>query len=84
MGTPNGYFTTAYDYTIRFYPRYLTWVQQQLSKINVLGGPATMGPEDKMVVAMNDDTLYAQAFLDLSKGMRVLTIPEYEYTYSVL
>lgn len=78
------YFTTAYEYTIRFYPRYLTWVQQQLSKINVLGGPATMGPEDKMVVAMNDDTLYAQAFLDLSSGPQVLTIPAYDYTYSVL
>ncbi|WP_417908520.1 DUF1214 domain-containing protein [Candidatus Electronema sp. PJ] len=81
---PQDCFTTAYDYTIRFYPRYLTWVQQKLSIINGLGGPATMGPEDKMVVAMNDDTLYAQAFLDLSEGPRVLTIPAYDYTYSAL
>ena len=43
-----------------------------------------MGPEYKIVVAINDDTIYAEAFVDVSNGPVILTIPEYPNKYSVL
>ena len=40
-------------------------------------------PEYKIVVAINDDTLYASAFLDLTVEPVILTIPPYQYIYSI-
>jgi len=87
-------FDVAYEYTVRFYPRWFTWVQFHLTQensersgeflANRLIGPDGMGPEYKIVVAINDDTIYAQAFLDLSQGPVVLTIPPYPHHYSIL
>jgi len=89
-------FDLAYQYTLRFYPRWFTWVQYHLTSdnseranagigiANRLTGPLGMGPEYKIVVAINDDTVYAQAFLDLSGGPVVLTIPPYPNVYSIL
>lgn len=86
-------YDTAYNYTVRFYPRWFTWVQSLLntensptgqSIINRLAGPLGMGPEYKIVVAINDDTVYTQAFLDLSAGPMILTIQPYQNHYSVL
>lgn len=83
----------AYQYTVRFYPRWFTWVQTLLtptnnpngtSILNRLAGPLGMGPEYKIVVAINDDTIYCQAFLDLSQGPMVLTMPAYTNHYSIL
>jgi hypothetical protein len=42
------------------------------------------GPEYKIVVAINDDTVYAEAFLDVANGPVILTIPEYQHKYSIL
>lgn len=95
MSNHDGY-GVAYDYTVRFYPRFFTWVQfkingdnsqrqgagQQIA--NRLTGPLGMGPEYKVVVAINDDTIYAEAFLDVSDGPLILTIPPYPDKYSVL
>src|SRR5216684_6127955 len=79
----------AYEYTVRFYPRYFTWAQFNINSDNSqrqetsenyenrLTGPLGMGPEYKVVVAINDDTIYAEAFLDVSNGPVILTIPEY-------
>ncbi|HET8772220.1 MAG TPA: hypothetical protein VFP80_00450, partial [Thermoanaerobaculia bacterium] len=61
-------FDVAYDYTVRFYPRYFTWVQFTINSDNSqrqsgenyenrLTGPLGMGPEYKVVVAINDDTI---------------------------
>ena len=89
-------YRVAYDYTVRFYPRYFTWVQFQINSenskrqgagqqiANRLTGPRGMGPEYKVVVAINDDTIYAEAFLDVSNGPVILTIPAYQYKYSIL
>lgn len=86
----------AYDYTVRFYPRFFTWMQFQINSensqrqgagtniANRLTGPLGMGPEYKVVVAINDDTIYAEAFIDVSNGPVILTIPEYQNKYSVL
>jgi hypothetical protein len=95
MSNPDGY-RTAYEYTVRFYPRYFTWTQYQINSensrrqgagqqiANRLTGPLGMGPEYKVVVAINDDTIYAEAFLDVSNGPVILTIPEYHHKYSIL
>ena len=77
-------YTTAYDYMIRFYPRWFSWVQSNLAQKNVLAGPNGMGPEFKFVVAINDDTIYAMSFLDLSNEPQIITIPAYPNPYSVL
>ena len=88
-------FDLAYEYTVRFYPRYFTWVQFQIhsdnsqrqgggSMANRLTGPLGMGPEYKIVVAINDDTIYAESFLDVSSGPVILTIPPYPNKYSIL
>jgi hypothetical protein len=69
---------------IRFYPRFLTYFQQSLGIPNRLSGPATMGPKYRIVVAINDDTVYAEFFLDLSKGPQIFTIPKPGTTYSLL
>jgi hypothetical protein len=86
----------AYDYTVRFYPRYFSWTQFQInsensrregggaSSANRLTGPLGMGPEYRVVVAINDDTIYAEAFLNVSSGPVILTIPAYPNRYSVL
>lgn len=95
MSNPDGY-RVAYDYTVRFYPRYFTWMQFQINSenssrqgageniANRLTGPRGMGPEYKVVVAINDDTIYSEAFLDVSGGPVILTIPEYPNKYSIL
>jgi hypothetical protein len=75
-------YKTTYNYAVRFYPRLLSYIQ--LTGTNRLIGPAGMGPEYKAVVAINVDTLYASATLDLSKGPLVLTVPAYQNTYSIL
>jgi hypothetical protein len=92
----NDGFDLAYEYTVRFYPRYFTWVQFNINSDNSqrqetgqnyenrLTGPHGMGPEYKVVVAINDDTIYAEAFLDVSNGPVILTIPEYPNSYSIL
>jgi hypothetical protein len=86
----------AYDYTVRFYPRFFTWTQFQINSensrqqgageniANRLTGPLGMGPEYRVVVAINDDTVYAEAFLDVSGGPVILTIPAYPNKYSIL
>jgi hypothetical protein len=95
MSNHDGYHL-AYEYTVRFYPRYFTWMQFQINSenslrqgageniANRLTGPLGMGPEYKVVVAINDDTIYAEAFLDVSSGPVILTIPAYPNKYSVL
>ncbi len=86
-------FDIAFDYTVRFYPRWFTWTQLNVISqntqsggllVNRLAGPHGMGPEYKIVVAINDDTVYAQTFLDLSAGPQILTLPSYPNSYSIL
>jgi hypothetical protein len=95
MSNNDGY-QVAYEYTVRYFPRYFTWVQFQINSdnsqrsgagdqiANRLTGPLGMGPEYKVVVAINDDTIYAEAFIDLTNGPVILTIPAYANKYSVL
>lgn len=73
-------YSTALDYTIRFYPRFITYTQQNLSEANYLQGPDGMGPLYGAVVAINDDTVYGSFFLNLLDGPQVFTIPPTEAT----
>jgi hypothetical protein len=79
-----GPYSTALHYAIRFYPRFLTYFQQTLSKPNRPTGPSSMGPAYGLVVAPNVDTVYGEFFLDLSKGPQIFTIPSTNVTYSLL
>jgi hypothetical protein len=77
-------YSTAMNYTIRFYPRFITYVQQNLSESNYLQGPDGMGPLYGAVVAINDDTIYGSFFLNLLDGPQIFTIPRTDVTYSLL
>lgn len=78
------FFSVAQNYTIRYYPRFLTYVQQSLGGFNNLAGPNRVGPLYGYVVSINVDTLYASFFLDLSSGPEIFTIPKTDVTYSLL
>jgi len=80
----NPYFSVAQNYTIRYYPRFMTYFQQSFSGVNRLAGPSRVGPLYGFVVSINVDTLYASAYLDLSAGPQILTIPKTGVTYSLL
>ena len=82
-------FVTAYNYTIRYLPRIQTWAGQlsaiEKGHVNKLIGPESpMSPEYKAVVAINVDTLYTSATIDLAVQPQILTLPQYDYSYSIL
>jgi hypothetical protein len=80
-------YDTAFQYTVRYIPRYQTGVGQESSTekgmLNTLIAPIGMGPEYKAVVAINNDTIYTSAILNLTDGPQILTLPPYSYTYSI-
>lgn len=82
-------FVTAYNYTVRYLPRIQTWAGQlsaiEKGHVNKLIGPESpMSPEYKAVVAINVDTLYTSATIDLAVQPQILTLPQYDYSYSIL
>ena len=72
---------------IRFWGRWVTYGQQKLvfrlHGPDVFIGPKTMGPAYFTVNLINDDTVYATAFVDTRVGPAVLTIPATKVTYSL-
>ena len=82
--TAQPFFSVAENYTIRYYPRFMTYFQQNLGGFNRLAGPNRVGPLYGYVVSINVDTLYASFFLDLSQGPQIFTIPKTDVTYSLL
>jgi hypothetical protein len=76
--------SVALNYTVRFYPRFFTYVQQNLGQPNLLSGPDGMGPLYGAVPAPNNDTVYANFFLNLAQGPEIFTIPRTRVTYSLL
>jgi hypothetical protein len=77
------YVTTA-AYVTQFYPLWFTFYQFQIATHNRLVGPTRISPLYQIVVAINDDTLYASTFLELATQPIVLTIPATTATYSIL
>ncbi|MBV9422273.1 MAG: DUF1214 domain-containing protein [Solirubrobacterales bacterium] len=78
------YFSVAENYTIRYYPRFMTYFQQRLSGVNRIAGPNRVGPLYGFVVSINVDTIYSSFYLDLSQGPQIFTIPKTDVTYSLL
>jgi hypothetical protein len=78
------YDSVARNYTVRYYPRFMTSFQQSLSGANRIAGPNRVGPLYGFVVSINVDTIYASFYLDLSQGPQIFTIPKTDVTYSLL
>jgi hypothetical protein len=82
-------YSTALQYVIRFWPRYITyWVQThtlQNTLFGALTGPSgIIGPKVRAVSAPNSDTTYTLTFnLNLSQGPEILTIPPTTVRHSV-
>ncbi len=64
--------TTTLNYVAQFYPLWFTYYQSQFASTNRLVGPNRISPLYQIVVAINNDTLYASTFLDLSLGQSCL------------
>ena len=61
-----------------------TYYQTSFGTPNRLVGPNKISPIYHYVVAINNDTVYASSFLDLSMEPVILTIPPTPVNYSVL
>ncbi len=77
-------FTTTRNYVSQFYPLWFTFYQTSLGTPNRMVGPNKISPIYHYVVAINDDTVYASSFLDLSLEPVIVTIPSTPVNYSVL
>ncbi len=77
-----GAYATTAAYVATFYPLWFTYYQAQI--INQLVGPDRVTPIYNAVVLINDDTVYASAFLDLTAGPVILTVPSTPTHYSIL
>lgn len=69
---------------MEFYPLWFTYYQSLYSSRNRLVGPDRISSLYQIVVAINDDTLYASTVLDLSAQPLILTVPSTPVIYSVL
>lgn len=79
----NPQYDTTIAYLEQFYPLWFTYNQSRGTP-NRMVGPDRISPLYQTVVAINVDTLYASAFLDLTAQPVVLTVPPTSVTYSVL
>ncbi len=81
--TTNEVYTTTYNYVVTFYPRWFTFMQS-LGPANRLIGPNRISPLYHAVVAINDDTVYASAFISITDEPIIVRIPHTTDNYSVL
>ncbi len=79
--------TTA-AYVAQFYPLWFTYLQSLPNSLtgtfNQLAGPNRVTPSYRFVVLINDDTIYASSYLDLSAEPAILTLPPTTVNYSIL
>jgi hypothetical protein len=70
---------------VTFYPRWFTYSQASGSvPCNQLFGSDEVTPIYRNVVAINDDTLYATAYISVKKEPVIVTVPPTSDIYSVL
>jgi hypothetical protein len=67
-----------------YFRLWFTYYQSQYASSNRLVGPDRISPLYQIIVAINDDTLYASTFVDLRAQPVILTIPVTNAAYSVL
>lgn len=72
------------DYVTEFYPLILSFTQTKIGTFNRLVGPNRISPLYHVVVAINDDTLYASSFANVKDEPLIVTIPSTLTTYSML
>ncbi len=77
-------FRTTVEYVVQFYPLWFTRLQSMASSDNHLVGPDRISHVYQAVVAINDDTLYANTILSLKAEPVIVTIPRTSTTYSIL
>jgi Protein of unknown function (DUF1254) len=77
-------YRTTQAYVSQFYPLWFTSNQSRFGQANLMVGPDRISPIYHYVVAINNDTMYASSFLDLSAEPVILTIPTTSTHYSVL
>ena len=77
-------FETTVKYVEQFYPLWFTYYQTLPATPNRMVGPNRISPLYHYVVAINNDTVYASSFLDLSMEPMILKIPATPANYSVL
>lgn len=77
-------YATTVNYVVTFYPLWFTYQQWHLSSVNKFIGPDRMTPIYHAVVAPNDDTLYANTVVNVTKQPLIVTIPTTQDIYSVL
>src|SRR5262245_34541326 len=82
--SPEGAFATTVAYVVTFYPLWFTFNQSRFGTPNRLVGPDRISPLYHSVVAVNDDTLYASSFIDLTAQPVIVTAPGTTLIYSVL
>ena len=75
---------TTVAYVEQFYPLWFTYAQTRFVPANGLIGPNRISPLYQGVVAINNDTLYASAFIDLSGGPVIVSVPQTAAGYSIL
>src|SRR4029453_17461140 len=76
-------FITTGAYVVTFYPLWFSYNQSRVASVNRLVGPDRISSLYQIVVAINDDTLYASTFVDVTEPV-VLSVPTTAGTYSVL
>jgi hypothetical protein len=81
-GQLDAYVTTG-AYVVTFYPLWFTYYQSRVASVNRLVGPDRISSLYQIVVAINDDTLYASTFVDVTEPV-VLSVPASAGAYSVL
>ncbi|MEW6271179.1 MAG: DUF1214 domain-containing protein [Thermodesulfobacteriota bacterium] len=75
---------TTFAYVVQLYPLWFSYWQSRIVPINRLAGPDEISPIYHIVVAINDDTLYASSLVDLHDEPVVVTIPPTTASYSIL
>jgi hypothetical protein len=79
-----GVFQTTREYFTHFYPRWFSYSQAKPAPDNGLTMPRRITPLYHTVVAINDDTYYAAAFVNVPTEPAVLTVPSTKVRYSLL
>lgn len=83
-GRNAGIFATTVAYVDEFYPLWFTYNQGKIGNENILKGPDTISPVYHIVVAINNDTLYSNTFVNISKEPLIVTLPSTQLSYSIL
>ncbi len=81
---PTDAFAITTQYVEHFYPLWFTYLQWSLPTCNHLFGPSQIGPINHVVAAPDNDTIYANAVVNVQTEPVIVTIPPASANYSIL